>query len=153
MVYQNCGGFTTGCNYLAKIANASENMMVERAKTSDASNILIMQHYPGEYKRLSSLFKDNRVNTSNDDIVWSIFGHAHVQKCDHTDERSGECDAILSGGGGGCCMEKSLRGFYVIGFNENGEMIQPLKFNDPSISCEYPCDESIELTPEYMIKQ
>merc|ERR1712228_756567 len=85
------------------------------------------------------------------DTVWTVFGHSHVQQCNGHDAVSGECNVILSGGGGGCCLEHSLRGFYVIGFNDEGRMIQPFMFNDTALSCQYPCDDRIEMTAEYMM--
>jgi len=153
MTFSNCGGFDKGCSYLSKIDNATEQMLIERAKTSTATNILLMQHYPGQARRLKSLWKEYRHYRGNAtaDTVWTIFGHAHEQKCNHVED--GVCDEILSGGGGGCCMEKSLRGFYVVGFDDDGGMTQPVAFNDSAVSCEYPCNEEVELTPDFLIEQ
>ena len=59
------------------------------------------------------------------------------------------CDSILTGGGGGCCSDVSLRGFFVIDFDENGQMAQPYKYDDSTISCEYPCRADFsQLTPK-----
>ena len=127
---------------------------MERAEASNASNIVIMQHYPEQARRLKDLWNKHRAEGRKEgDTVWTVFGHAHIQKCNGYDSESGACDEILSGGGGGCCMERSLRGFYVIGFDDDGNMIQPLPFNDTAISCPYPCDESVELSPQFMIEQ
>lgn len=153
MAFSNCGGFDKGCSYLGKITNATEQLLIKRAKTSTATNILIMQHYPEQAKRLMKLWNDNRMSGHSNDKVWTIFGHAHLQNCNNRDSKTGECIEILSGGGGGCCMEHSLRGFYVIGFDSNSNMIQPLPFNSTELSCEYPCDKQIEMTSEYLIEQ
>merc|ERR1712154_592033 len=72
----------------------------------------------------------------------SAYGHTHKQECERMDENK-ECDAILTGGGGGCCSTDTLRGFFVIGFDEDKNMIQPLKIDDDAISCKYPCNAKI----------
>jgi len=114
--------------------------LIERAKVSNASNIIIQQHYPEQAKRLLKLWKDNRMKGHENDTVWTVFGHEHVQQCNGIGAQSGECNEILSGGGGGCCLEHSLRGFYVIGFDNNGRMTQPFSLNDTALSCKYPCN-------------
>eukprot|EP01084_Bolivina_argentea_P237537 399195_1 len=140
-VFKNCGNEKIGCNYLQKIANASEQMMIQRAASSNNSNFIISQHYPSQGSRLLNTFKANRKNNGKNDIIWSIFGHTHKQECVH--KNGNVCDEIMTGGGGGCCVDFTLRGFYVIGFDEDGNMIQPLEFNDPAISCEYPCGQQL----------
>ena len=135
-------GIEIGCNYLSKINNASESLLIDRAKTSDNHNFIIMQHYPQQSSRILSLFTHNRANTTinnNNDRIWSVFGHSHKQECRGHD-KYGSCNEILSGGGGGCCIfEETIRGFYVIGFDNNGTIIQPYSIDDPNISCMYPC--------------
>lgn len=136
-----------GCNYLGKMKKASEKMMDRRAHISDNNNFLIVQHFPQNGQRLLTRFKVNReehINYYNDDrkdTIWSIYGHTHLQQCDkYSDINSSICESIMSGGGGGCCSEDTLRGFYVIGFNDNKEMIQPFELDDQVISCQYPCN-------------
>ena len=155
-VYKNCGNSTVACNYLAKIANATEMMMIERAKTSKNKNFLLTQHFPSVGGKLLHEFKQNRINMniSEMETIWMAYGHDHEQECDGyvDNDRNGTCELIRTGGGGGCCNEGTLRGFYVIGFDDNKNMIQPLKITDPLLTCEYPChnlygtkgDDSIE---------
>ena len=144
--YESCNkSRSIGCEYLGKMANASENMLIERAQESRNRNFLIIQHYPKNSNRLLSLFKDNRVTKSaksgdSSDIVWSAFGHDHKQKCQHySDKEETTCDSILTGGGSGCCGERTLRGFFVIDFDSNGQMTQPYNIDNETISCQYPC--------------
>eukprot|EP01084_Bolivina_argentea_P237539 399197_1 len=155
-VWKNCeekgqgisNGKTVGCRFLCKINNASEAMLLQRAKAKNGSkNVLIMQHYPNEGTRLVDKYKANVNGNVNDYRVWSIYGHNHEQRCDRTyTDKNGKkiCDAVRSGGGGGCCFNTTTtRGFYVIGFDSNGEMNQPYAPNDPQISCMYPCGTDI----------
>ena len=88
--------------------------------------------------------RGNKVTTA-----YSAYGHTHEQKCERTD-KNGACDSILTGGGGGCCSSDTLRGFFVIGFDKDKNMIQPLKIDDSQISCKYPC--SADITEEEMIQ-
>ena len=132
-----------GCSFLDKIKTASEDMMKKRANESSNTNFLIAQHYPAPAKSLLSDFiKERGSDKVKQDIIWSAYGHIHEQKCEQTGS-DGICDVILSGGGGGCCQEDTLRGFYVIGFDKDKKMTQPLKFDDPKISCQYPCGAEI----------
>eukprot|EP01084_Bolivina_argentea_P013756 25784_1 len=126
---------TTGCNYLGKMKQATEDMMHKRANKSTATNFILNQHYPQQGERLRNAFNSHR---SESDYVWSIYGHGHVQECNNW--HGSICNMIKTGGGGGCCQgDNTLRGFYVIGFNENKIMTQPYKFDDNKISCKYPC--------------
>ena len=113
-VWKNCeengqgisNGKKVGCNYLGKINNASEAMLLQRAKMNNGNtNILISQHYPGQGKRLVDTYKANINQNADNYTVWSIYGHTHNQKCDRTYTKNNEtiCDAIMTGGGGGCC--------------------------------------------------
>jgi len=141
--YKYCdnGSSKVGCEYLGKMRDASEDMMISRANSSNNTNFVISQHYPQNGNRLVDDFKKARSSagkTRSKDLVWSVYGHTHEQDCKRQSS-DGNCDSMLTGGGGGCCSTKTLRGFWVIGFDSNGQMTQPYKYNDPSISCEYPC--------------
>ena len=135
---------------MAKMQNASEEMMVQRARSTKNTNILISQHYPDNGERLLNDFMSNYTKYNKNynvsmDRIWSIFGHEHDQKCFKTNSDTGNCDVILSGGGGGCCQtDGEYRGFYVIGFDEDKRMTQPLDIHDPKISCKMPCGVNIE---------
>eukprot|EP01084_Bolivina_argentea_P286811 492062_1 len=142
-----------GCGYLGKMRDASEKMMVERANKSQNTNFLLNQHYPGRSHALLEKFTDSRGSKAKDEIIWSIFGHTHTQKCNGNDN-NGHCNEIMSGGGGagGGGSACNLKGFYVIGFDENKNMIQPYKFDDPLISCEYPSGCGVHLTDEEIVQ-
>lgn len=136
-----------GCDYLGRMKDASEQMMNERATNSTMNNFILSQHYPQNGKRLVDTFKKLRNPKQLNYTVWSVYGHTHRQHCDRTEGNF--CDSILTGGGGGCCSEDTLRGFYVIGFDDNKRMTQPYKINDPEISCQYPC--RAELTNDEIV--
>eukprot|EP01083_Nonionella_stella_P207332 753322_1 len=147
-LFADCGGSTSvGCGYLGKIKAAGEAMMVQRAKTSTNKNFLITQHYPGVGVDLVNEFVKNRnSNLLNYEQITAAYGHTHSQQCDaSTTNGNGKlCYGIMTGGGGGCCGESTRRGFYVMGFDSNKTMIQPLSISDPSISCWYPCGANID---------
>ena len=93
-------------------------------------------------------FVSNR-NASQDlnhEQVVSAYGHTHAQQCDgSTTNGNGElCYAILTGGGGGCCGEYTRRGFYVMQFDDDRIMRQPLSIDDAQLTCQYPCGAVME---------
>lgn len=149
--YKDCNDSSKiGCDYLGKMRDASEKMMIDRAKNSKNSNFLLSQHYPNNGKRLVNDFTSHRGSDADNDRVWSIFGHTHYQACQGTNS-NGDCDEILTGGAAmGAGGDEALKGFYVIGFDKDKNMIQPYKFNDPLISCEYPCGTNP--TPEKIME-
>ena len=131
------------------MANASEDMMVQRAKTSTNSNFLIIQHYDKRGDVVLEKFQTNRndmnninINKNKNDIVYSAYGHDHVQQCDNYSSYA--CQLIRTGGGGGCCHEDTLRGFFPISFNDNKEMIQEYDIQDSLLTCQYPCNTTID---------
>jgi hypothetical protein len=146
-LFAHCGGSTSvGCGYLKKINDASIAMFEQRARTSTNQNFVITQHYPGVGANLVGQFCGyrNQSNLQNEMIV-AAYGHTHSQQCDGSvDTKFGHlCYAIMTGGGGGCCSEVTHRGFYVMGFDENKHMIQPLSITDPQLSCVYPCGVAV----------
>eukprot|EP01083_Nonionella_stella_P191059 707408_1 len=144
-LFADCGGSTSiGCGYLNKIKVASENMMIQRAKTSTNKNFVITQHYPGVGQNLLKTFLSN--NNHSTELVVSAYGHAHEQTCAGSinTEYGYLCNVILSGGGGGCCSESTPRGFFVLGFDENKHMVQPMKIDDPTLVCHYPCGAEVD---------
>jgi len=148
--WADCGhSSTVGCTWLAKIANASEEMMRERARVSRHSNFIISQHYPAPPADLLKQWSKARDSKITNDTVWTAYGHIHEQKCTGMDS-NGACNQIMSGGGGGCCTENTRRGFYVIGFDKDKRMTQPYSFDDSLISCMYPC--GAEMTDEEIIE-
>ena len=94
-------------------------------------------------KNLVSKFVSNR-DPSQDllkEQIVSAYGHVHDQRCDGSLENDNGklCYAILTGGGSGCCNEYTRLGFYVMHFDDNKVMTQPLDITDPKLSCDYPC--------------
>ena len=137
--YKDCNDSSAiGCAYLGKIRDASEQMMIDRAKKSDNTNFLLSQHYPQNGHRLINDFTNARGSQSKNDLIWSIYGHTHYQACQGNDTY-GNCDRILTGGAAMGGASEPLKGFYVIGFDKNKKMIQPYAFDDKLISCDYPC--------------
>lgn len=139
--FDGCGNDnngTVGCNFLGKMRDASENMMKQRAMISNNSNFLIVNHYEAQTQTMLLNEFDKARNGTNgiDYIAWSAAGHAHIQQCITEDSDNKYCSVILSGGGG-TGSTNDLHGFFVIGFDENSQMTQPYKINDPTISCDF----------------
>eukprot|EP01084_Bolivina_argentea_P008008 14986_1 len=127
---------TIGCAFLGKMRDSTENMMRSRANTSNNTNFLIVEHYEAETQTMLLNEFNNAVSDKNKEyIVWSLAGHAHIQQCIHYNNKN-QCDTILTGGGG-TGSTNDLHGFFVIGFDENKNMIQPYKITDPQISCNF----------------
>eukprot|EP01084_Bolivina_argentea_P286815 492070_1 len=140
-VMKHCGGENVMCSSLSQIHQASYFMMIDRADTSNNTNFLISQHYHSWVPR--KLLKDFKIRRNNSDRISCIYGHKHEQRCEQfVDGNVADniCELILTGGGGGCCgfdPENWLRGFYVIGFDDDKNMIQPMSMNDNRISCKW----------------
>ena len=126
---------------------ASENMLRERAKNSSNHNFMIVQHYATSGGNYISQFKSARGNTDND-IIWAAGGHTHEQECVRY-TNNGICDVIMTGGGGHGDAN-GRKGFFVVGFDENKKMTQPVSINSTEISCFNPCGENI--TPKDILE-
>eukprot|EP01084_Bolivina_argentea_P237542 399201_1 len=138
--FTDCGSQSKGCDYLKKMQTASNNMMKERAQNSTNHNFMLIQHYSGSGGKYISQFKSARGNVHND-TIWTAGGHSHYQGCVHWADE-GVCDVICTGGGGHGAAN-SRKGFYVIGFDKNKKMTQPISINSTEISCMNPCGEKI----------
>eukprot|EP01084_Bolivina_argentea_P202082 345325_1 len=135
------GNSTIGCNYMKKIQSATEANMRMRANVSTNTNFMLIQHYAGgQLNKFNTQFRNIRGNRSESYRVWGAGGHSHGQECVHNDTINNVCDQIMTGGGG-TGNTALLKGFFVIGFDENKKMIQPYKINDPQISCMAPCGQ------------
>eukprot|EP01084_Bolivina_argentea_P202079 345322_1 len=150
--FKDCGfSQKTGCDYLKKIQTATELNMKQRANVSNNNNFMIIQHYSGgQLQKFNDQFKSIRGN-DKDYRVWGAAGHTHTQLCMHNDTTNGVCDQIRTGGGGTGNVN-DIHGFYVIGFDENKQMIQPYQFDDPLISCMPPCGQGEPYTDEEKLK-
>lgn len=97
----NCSGQAISQDFLEKIAQSGEDLVIERAKQNTAGTILLLQHYPGKCPRETF---ENALPASRKEKVKVLcaYGHEHTQGCEKKD-KSGMCIDILTGGGGGCC--------------------------------------------------
>lgn len=97
----NCSGQAISQDFLEKIAQSGEDLVIERAKQNTAGTILLLQHYPGKFPRETF---ENALPASRKEKVKVLcaYGHEHTQGCEKKD-KSGMCIDILTGGGGGCC--------------------------------------------------
>jgi len=113
-----CGGQSVSQSFLKAVAQAGDELVVERAKKGTASTVLIIQHYPGLCPR--ALF-ENALTPQRRAKVRLIcaYGHVHSQRCDV--EINGQCMDVLSGGGGGCCGPMvNLAGFTAVYLDDQG---------------------------------
>lgn len=97
----NCSGQATTQDFLSKLAESGDSLVVERARKNAAGTVLLLQHYPDKCPRKT--FEDSLPPSRKGKVkVLCAFGHEHTQACNQKDE-SGVCIEILTGGGGGCC--------------------------------------------------
>eukprot|EP00483_Globobulimina_turgida_P009084 UN09102 len=115
--------------------------MKQRANKSTNTNFMLIQHYAGSGEHYISTFKTARGNKKDGDVIWTAGGHSHAQECIHWNN-DGICEAIKTGGGGHGAAS-SRKGFWVVGFDENKKMIQPISYNSSTISCFNPCGQKI----------
>jgi len=117
--FNDCGGPGQVEHFLSRVAQAGMDLVLERARVGTASTVVIMQHYPGACPRNEFLgalpaARQGKVN------VICTYGHVHEQGCKGTDAR-GQCNDILSGGGGGCCAPSiSPAGFVSVSLTDDG---------------------------------
>lgn len=116
----NCGGPQPMTDKLQQIYNAGQDLLIERAKNSENTNILITNHYPDVEDKLRNTFISNTSETKKaKQTVITAGGHIHNTHC--ITQPEGElCLSIVSGGGGGCCSTTGpttdVSGFYVVHF-------------------------------------
>ena len=88
---------------------------------------MIIQHYPSEGARLKSAFEGALGGKSVS--VLSAYGHTHNQVCQGTNA-AGQCDLIMTGGGGGCCegdLKVNYAGFTAVALQEDGSFTSDLE--------------------------
>jgi len=117
-VFNNCGGQSNTQWFLDKLKQSGEDLLRCRAQIGTASTVVVIQHYPGSGKTVKAAFDENvPANRSVGSI--SAYGHAHQQHCDGRNGE-GQCDMILTGGGGGCCSGDIVAGFTAVHLTDDG---------------------------------
>jgi len=115
--FNACGGEGEVWNFLDRVYHSGRALLRERARVGTARTVLIIQHYPGACQKEvfeDALPPDRQVN------VLCSYGHVHLQQCEGLDIH-GQCNMILSGGGGGCCEpEISKAGFAAVSLTDDG---------------------------------
>lgn len=115
--FDGCGGAGEVESFLSQVAAAGLQLLEDRARFGTAKTVLILQHYPGSCPR--STF-EAALRPGREVHVICAYGHDHNQACEGWDSR-GNCNAILSGGGGGCCAPEVARaGFAAVRLTEDG---------------------------------
>jgi hypothetical protein len=111
-----CGGAAEVVNFLSRIRTSGEDLLRQRARQGTAKTTVILQHYPELGNSTRQLFED--ALSGRQTKVIGAYGHAHDQMCMGRDA-SGNCDMVLTGGGGGCCMA-NYGGFTAVHLNADG---------------------------------
>jgi len=124
--FHACGGWEEVRDFLFKVGKSGEELLVDRARHSAASTVVIINHYLTQGARLKLLFEAAQRELQPSQMpakVLSAYGHVHGQAC-HGRNVEGECDVILSGGGGGCCKDDLKDpGFTAIHLRDNGGFV------------------------------
>jgi hypothetical protein len=100
-VCNKCGWGSQVQDYLNGVMSKGEELLDQRATASNATTVLIMQHYNwGSNRALGKELKERfDAKNAGKAKVLSAYGHRHEQKCEGS--RQYGCDLILTGGGGG----------------------------------------------------
>lgn len=134
VVCEKCGGQGKIQEFLSGKKRAGESYLDERARTTNASTALIIQHYPGVGKELKDRFESN---AAGDVVVLSAYGHVHEQKCEGSRDRG--CDLIMTGGGAGWAGGGYF-GFTAVHLTDDGGFQTTLETDEVRIrqhSCKY----------------
>lgn len=112
-----CGGTGNIQKFLNQKKGEGEGYMDQRAKSTSATTVAIIQHYPNSdlahgYK---SRFEKNNGNKAK---VLSAYGHTHDQICQG--DRTRGCDVIMTGGGGGYVDSGKNLGFTAVHLTDDG---------------------------------
>eukprot|EP00440_Ansanella_granifera_P071729 gb/GFBE01077842.1/.p1 GENE.gb/GFBE01077842.1/~~gb/GFBE01077842.1/.p1 ORF type:complete len:402 (+),score=54.84 gb/GFBE01077842.1/:1-1206(+) len=112
-----CGGRWNVERFMNEVAEAGRDLLRQRARHGSAKTVLILQHYPGLCQR--DIF-EAELPAGRQVKVLCAYGHAHWQQCDGRDI-SGNCNMVLTGGGGGCCAPQvSHAGFAAVSLTDDG---------------------------------
>lgn len=133
---QKCGGQGKIQNFLNGEKAKGERLLDERAKSSEAKTVVIMQHYPGVGKQYKEQFEKQNGNKAS---VLSAYGHAHEQVCNGKNTQTGNCELVLSGGGAGW-RGKGYFGFTAVHLLDDGGFKTVLETSEvrfPQNSCAF----------------
>lgn len=118
--FRKCGGRSAVQRHLRAVGAAAEGLLHRRAQRSRASTVVILQHYPGRCMRefFEAALPEHRRGKVR---VLCAYGEQRGQMCHSRDTTTGQCDSILSGGGGACCAPVvDLAGFAAVHLGDDG---------------------------------
>lgn len=116
-----CGGESGVKDFLWSIAESGKELLKERARRGTARTTVIVQHYPQHGQAVKDLFDETAREVGRLSSVLSAWGHDHDQACVGRDA-SGNCNMVLTGGGGGCCMGE-YGGFTAVHLTDDGAFV------------------------------
>lgn len=112
-----CDGKEVALEFLRRIKESGEELLKERARAGIAKTTVILQHYPEEASNTRRIFMEGMAGDRTSSVL-SAWGHVHDQSCEGRDS-AGNCDMVLTGGGGGCCLG-AYAGFTAVHLNDDG---------------------------------
>jgi len=130
-----CGGQHNFRHALQIIKDASLKLFNERADQTTAKNVAIIGHYPPWDQGFQDFYNMFRTRNRHDSTVFDFYGHTHRQEC-HGKDSSHQCHSFMTGGGGGCCDDKSGHlpsGFVAITWDSS--MVQKVECFAPDSKC------------------
>lgn len=129
--FNGCGGAGEVENFLTAVDRSGTQLLRERAQKGTARTVLIIQHFPGACQR--DVFESSLRQGRQVDIICA-YGHVHAQEC-HRYNGRGQCDTILSGGGGGCCAPQIFRaGFAAVHLDDDGSFHSDVQSSEVTMS-------------------
>jgi hypothetical protein len=146
--FAGCGGQGEVQHFLDQVGAAGIDLLKKRAREGTATTVLIIQHYPGQCSKdvFEAALPANRTGKVN---VICAYGHAHNQACDGKDSK-GNCNMVLTGGGGGCCgPEIDLGGFTDVQLDDTGGFLTDVTSSEvrmESGQCKWSADVQMDGT-------
>eukprot|EP00931_Biecheleriopsis_adriatica_P053086 TRINITY_DN3100_c0_g1_i1.p1 TRINITY_DN3100_c0_g1~~TRINITY_DN3100_c0_g1_i1.p1 ORF type:complete len:623 (-),score=92.88 TRINITY_DN3100_c0_g1_i1:341-2209(-) len=113
--------------FMRGVSEAGKELLRERARNGTANTTVILQHYPGACQK--DIFEAALAGRQTK--VLCAYGHVHDQKCEGNDS-SGNCNMVLTGGGGGCCGNHRA-GFTAVHLTDDGGFVTDLRSPDVSL--------------------
>ena len=105
---------------------------------------MLIQHYETEGARVKDLFEVARRKHGKPAArVLSAYGHTHDQGCHRHNAESGQCELIMTGGGGGCCRDGAAKlvngGFTAVHLTADGGFVSDVDSEEVKVQAEYEC--------------